>query len=473
LTEWTRRALFLVECLDLPAAADAEGAAWEPFQLAHLNDNTVLRLETKARQIAWSFITAAEAMASALLDGDSTIFVSINQEEAKEKIRYAKRVYRHLQVNGKSRIVTDNELGLELSNGARLLSLPSKPPRGKAKMHIVLDELAHVQQDRAIYRAALPVIARGGRLRIGSSPLGATGMFWEVALEQLATYSGYRRVKTPWWKVRSFCKGGVLPDEEETAELDTAVRVDRYGNERIKLLFENMLLEDFQQEFECLFSDETIAWITWDQIKNNQDPDLLTWSARTVDGAYECVRKMRDSLSQIEGVFVGGADVGRKRNLTEIILLGIGAVLPVRLMISLDQCRYDDQEKIIRHVVQALPVAGFLIDQNGIGNQLAEALSYDTVAEGVTFTNQSKALWAVEARIQLERGKVPLPVDRELAYQVHSIKRKTTEAKNVVFDTERNEKHHADKFWALALAIWAARDYRDRPAWGQGPQWER
>ena len=24
------------------------------------------------------------------------------------------------------------------------------------------------------------------------------------------------------------------------------------------------------------------------------------------------------------------------------------------------------------------------------------------------------------------------------------------------FDTERNEKHHADKFWAWALAVWAA-----------------
>ena len=31
-----------------------------------------------------------------------------------------------------------------------------------------------------------------------------------------------------------------------------------------------------------------------------------------------------------------------------------------------------------------------------------------------------------------------------------------TAAKNVVFDTAANEKHHADKFWSLALAVWAA-----------------
>jgi hypothetical protein len=32
-----------------------------------------------------------------------------------------------------------------------------------------------------------------------------------------------------------------------------------------------------------------------------------------------------------------------------------------------------------------------------------------------------------------------------------------TGSKNLVFDTERNEKHHADKFWAWALALATAR----------------
>ena len=47
-------------------------------------------------------------------------------------------------------------------------------------------------------------------------------------------------------------------------------------------------------------------------------------------------------------------------------------------------------------------------------------------------------------------------MDRNLAYQLHSIKKPVTEAKNNRFDTERNEKHHADKFWAWALAVWAS-----------------
>jgi phage FluMu gp28-like protein len=42
-------------------------------------------------------------------------------------------------------------------------------------------------------------------------------------------------------------------------------------------------------------------------------------------------------------------------------------------------------------------------------------------------------------------------------YQIHSIRKKVTGANNTVYDTESNEKHHADMFWALALAAWAGK----------------
>ena len=100
-----------------------------------------------------------------------------------------------------------------------------------------------------------------------------------------------------------------------------------------------------------------------------------------------------------------------------------------------------------------------LIDQNGIGNQLAEGLSnrYPGKAEGVLFTNASKGLWATDTKMLVQQRKTPIPVDRDLAYQVHSIKKLVTASKNLVFDTDTNEKHHADKFWAWALALAAAK----------------
>jgi phage FluMu gp28-like protein len=108
-------------------------------------------------------------------------------------------------------------------------------------------------------------------------------------------------------------------------------------------------------------------------------------------------------------------------------------------------------------MIRQLPFTRVLIDRNGIGMQLAEQLERSTgKAQGVDFTNPSKELWAVETRLQFERRKVPLPLDRDLSYQIHAIKKTITAARHNVFDAERNKEHHADKFWALALALSAS-----------------
>lgn len=470
----TARAQFLVECLELPEAAQVDDAVWEQFQLDHLNDDSVFRIEEKARQIAWSFTVAAEAMANAILDGESTIFVSINLVEAQEKIRYARSVYDNLDIAELPLFVVENKLQLELTNGGRLISRPSTPPRGRARMNVVLDEFAHVQRDKEIYTAALPIISKGGRIRIGSSPMGATGSFWEIARQQLRDYPGYVRVVTPWWRCKAFCGKHACPSPGVAEAMVTGERVGRFGNDRIQMIFNNMDLDSFQQEYECLYVDDAVSFFDWPLIKKNQDGNLKYWHFKTPD--------ILDSLHEIKGCIadgaiephlVAGVDIGRRKNLTEIMVLGVNGTRPVRIMVSLDRVEFDTQEKCIRDLVRTLPISACLIDQNGIGMQLAENLERDTCCQGATFTNASKALWANELKIEFERKGVPLPADKNLAYQIHSIKKKITAANNAVYDTDGNEKHHADKFWALALANWAGREYADAPEWGTAPTWKR
>jgi len=52
--------------------------------------------------------------------------------------------------------------------------------------------------------------------------------------------------------------------------------------------------------------------------------------------------------------------------------------------------------------------------------------------------------------------EVVIPRDRKLTQQIHSIKKKATDAGYSRYDTEKNESHHADKYWSLALAVHAA-----------------
>ncbi len=460
----TERCAFLVDNLDLPEAAQFEGARWEHFQLSHLQDDSTFRTEVKSRQIAWSFLSAAEAVADGILEGASSVFVSINLDEAKEKIRYAHNVRHALPRAMRPKLLTDNKQEIEFDTGARLISLPSTAPRGKAQMNVYLDEFAHVRDDKVIYTAALPMMTKGNRrLRMASSPMGGSGRFWEVHTESLQPFPGYTRKSTPWWEVQAFCRN-VKAARRMAPTLTTFERVGMFGNDRIKALYANMPEEDFQQEYECKFVDESTAWITWEEIKANQMAHIgpaimVAVKDSTIDRALEAVGELADLVSNqaVELVFGAGYDVGRTRNTSELYLVGVSTLhsYPVRLAISLDNCDFDSQVAVLTAVLTRLPLMGLLIDRNGIGRNLAETMErlFPGKAAGVDFTNQSKALWATDGKMLFQQRRAPIPADKDLAYQIHSIKRKVTAAKNLVFDTERNEKHHADKFWALMLAL--------------------
>jgi len=463
-------ARLLTDFLDLEAATGVGGARWEPFQLAFLNHRGRFAHTVKARQIAWSWTAAADALADALLVADSVhVFVSINLEEAKEKIRYARNIHAALRpdLRGAYPLARASQTELELVNGSRLISFPCRPPRGKPRMRIYLDEMAHYPDAlaREIYRAALPATVKGdGFVRIGSSPLGARGLFWEIATESTRKYPGYdgRRALLPWWEVHALCRD-VVGARGSAPDLPTPVRTARFGTAALVEIFENMFLEDFQQEFECQWVDAATAWIPWEIIQRNQDDALVCSVARGVDAAVDALAAVQRAIQAgtVEGVLVGGIDVGRVRDCTELVLLGKTTTgsLPVRLLVTLERTPFDAQAQVLGRIVGGLPCSKVLIDQNGLGMQLAEQLArqFPGRVEGAQFTNPHKELWAVEARVQAERGATPLPLDRDLVYQIHSIRRGRSATNTATFDAERNAQHHADKFWAWALAIWAAR----------------
>ncbi len=480
----SQRNWFLRKYLYLPEATGEPNARWEDYQFEYLNNDSLLGIDNKARQVGWSWTAAAEATAASCLDKRSTsIFVSINLEEAKEKIRYSKQIIESLDKRVRPKLVIDNQMELEFDNGSRLISHPCRPVRGKAKVNMYLDEFAHYPKDREIYTSALPATTRGGRLRIGSSPLGAGGMFWEIYDQKLRPYPGYRRTSIPWWLVSGLCKD-VVEARKMAAAMTTEERVRLFGTSRLVEIFDNMPLEDFQQEYESAWVDESVAWISWEEIKKNQldAQEGKHWyrSSTTVEGALSAIEETATACKEgaIESALAGGMDIGRKRNTTELGFVGKGTTpaLPLRLSISLANVEFDDQRAVGQKAIEMLPVTKLLIDRNGLGMQLAEELEKTGKAEGVDFTNPNKELWSVELKVRMQRGQVPIPLDRDLSYQIHSIKKKITASKNAQFDTQANEKHHADKYWGLALAVWAAGQVGGSEAVVEGPEeseWER
>lgn len=459
----TRRTSFLVRYLDLPEASNIEDAKWEKFQLDELNNDSMFGIERKCRQVGWSFLIAMRGVADAILDKRSSAYNSINQKEAQEKIRYAKSIYYNLQTPfNLPKIITDNKNEIEFSNGARLVSTASA--RGIPNANFFIDEAAWKKNARDIWTAAVPIISKGGTFRMGSSTNGASGIFWEIDTESFQSFPDFVRTSTKWWEVQAFCKD-VRAARKEASEMLTGERVERFASDRLKMIFNNSIFEDFQQEYEAIYVDETTAWITWKEIQNAQKENLICYEAECRDSNVEEALKAIDNLAKaiqenkVEGVLYGGGDIGRTRHATEFGAVGKGTTdaLPLRIMLSLYNCDFDSQEAVLNKFM-TLPIAKMLQDRNGLGIQLSENAEkrFSTKFEGVDFTNPSKELWATNAKMLFQKGYPQIPVHRDLAYQIHSIKKKVTAAKNNVFDTERNEKHHADKFWMLALALTAA-----------------
>lgn len=426
-----------------------EPLVFEPYQVAFLRSPKKYRWVEKSRQVGFSFLFACESVARChLREAHTAVMVSYNLEDAKEKVNYARQLAEELPLAFRKKLVTDSktELGF-LSNGtskrvSRIISNPSKAPRGK-KGDLYLDELAHYANDREVYKGSTALILRSrGQLTGCSSPLGRRGVFWEIARQELRSYRAYWRQQVPWWLCRFFCTD-VASAAKQAPRMSTEERVRRFGTKDIQDQLDALLLEDFQQEFELAYSDESYSFFPYELILPCTTDDIVLAD----DFA---------TFPEVKGRLVAGFDVGRKRDLSELALFEeVGGKKVCRLLRRYERTPFAEQEADLRRMLELLPVARLSIDQNGIGMHLAENLSRDypqVVPE--TFTNESKEVWATDFKILLQRKDVVLPADRELVAQTHSIKRRLTPTGKPSFEVERDEtaKGHADRFWAVALA---------------------
>ena len=103
----------------------------------------------KARQMGWSFLVALKGLVMA--NDPARIkytkqFVSYNEDDAREKIRYAKEFYESIPKGCKKKLKHDTVNTMEFidtggKTTSRLISIACRPPRGK-NGDISYDEMA-------------------------------------------------------------------------------------------------------------------------------------------------------------------------------------------------------------------------------------------------------------------------------------------------------------------------------------------
>jgi phage FluMu gp28-like protein len=158
---------------------------------------------------------------------------------------------------------------------------------------------------------------------------------------------------------------------------------------------------------------------------------------------------------------IAGVDVARKgKHLTAIARVRVVRddhgrlvmwALPVETLRGVD---FATQEEAFAKVIDG-GVTRLAIDATGIGMAPSEALArrFPGKVTAVTFTQASKEEMASTLRLALEEGRLLLPHSPELLRDLASLRRIAQPGGGFRYDASDRGGSHADRAWALALAV--------------------
>lgn len=444
----------------------------------------------KSRRVGWSYITSLKSVIEALHPSCfryQMVFVSYGMRDAGGKIMDARNALMNIPEEWRKQIASDSKTSLEFwdegkKSKSQLISLPSVALRGFGTSNpwggVSLDEFAFHANDVNVYESALPCLARGGRLSIGSTPLMTEGLFYEI-LTKTEAFKNYVRLNIPWWWASALCID-VKTALTDAVAMKTSERVEKFGTVIIQEIFATLPLISFQQEFECQFTDETEAFISMkmitactpqgidEQFKYDNIAEILNGTV-VKDVAYGINEHGEINFQtvrapaydpKIHGNLYAGWDMGRKKDASIFTLIGIiGPKKHVWMSYELRNVPFDEQREFASLALSSLPIQRFYIDASGLGIEFAEwaEKKFPTVAHGVDFTNETKEIMANQAYLSFDRGEYVLPMDKQLHADIYSIRRTTTAMKFNRYEGSTKDSH-ADRFWSLALGTIAIQE---------------
>jgi len=436
--------------------ADRE-AVFLPYQARWIADHSRLKLIEKSRQIGLSWSTAYAqvsriALASARHDewvsSRDDIQARLFLEDCKLWAGIADIAARDLgevAIDGDAR---HSALVLRFANGRRIHSMSSNADAQAGKRGgRVLDEFALHPDPRKLWTIAYPGITWGGSMEVISTHRGSHN-FFNGLVREIREGGNPKNISLHTVTLQDALDAGFLwklqqslPDGDERQDMDEAAYFDWVRSGAADE-------ESFQQEYMCRPADDDAAFLEYDLIAAAEYPAGADWTA--IEG----------------GELYAGVDIGRKYDLTVLwVVERLGDVFYSRHIEALKNMTKADQEKVIWPWIERC--ARTSIDATGLGIGWvddAQARFGTYKVEGVTFTRQSKEAMAYPVRARMEDRRLRIPHDGAVRADLRSVTKQVTAAGNIRFTAERTPDGHADRFWALALAL-AAGDGGDGAAW--------
>lgn len=430
-------------------------AIFLPYQAGWIRDDARLKLIEKSRQIGLSWASAYACVSRTSLQGARfDQWVSSRDDiQAQLFLEDCKLWAGNLQVAADDlgeQVIDPKDRQtayvLRFANNRRINSMSSNPNAQAGKRGgRVLDEFALHPDPRKLWAIAYPGITWGGALEVISTHRGSHNYFNQLVREireqgnpkgiSLHTVTLQDALDQGFlWKLQR-----ALPAEDERQAMDEAAYFDFIKSGTVDD-------ESFLQEYMCRPADDDAAFLEYELIARSEYAQGFDW--QTADG----------------GTLFAGVDIGRKKDLTVLwVIERLGDVFYTRHIEALQNMSKPDQEKVIWPWVERVLATGGRVAQDytglGIGwGDDAQARFGKYRYECVNFTAQTKEALAYPVRGAMEDRRLRIPYDAAIRSDLRSVTKQVTAAGNIRFTAERTVDGHADRFWALALAIHAASD---------------
>ena len=424
-----------------------------PYQKRWIQDDSPMKLYAKSRRIGITYATSYRANAKCLRKSGFTQWVTSRDElTAREFVtdyvaKWAKASNVVCKGLAGDRFEVVDELHgiraftVEYSNGSRIISLSSTPEAFAGKGGDVLIDEADLHKDSGkVIDMALPCTTWGGQLEMVSA---------------LSVDGG---PSTPFYKMLEDARHG-NPMGWSLHETTIADAVREGFVRRLSAVTGTELDDDAwlaQMRAKCRTQD---AWDTQYMLKPNTAAGALL--------PYELIAGCEISLDDLAArretasPVYAGYDVGRKKDLGVWFELSrIGDVLWQTKYQVFDRAPFRTQfDFIAGRLRENRNLVRLCIDATGMGMMLSESLQ-DVFGkyrvEAVNFSAPVKEALAMPLKASFEDRKLRIAADPEIREDLHKVRKTTTAAGNVRFEGERDDAGHADRFWALALAVHAA-----------------
>lgn len=431
-----------------------------PYQVRWLEDTSPVKIWEKSRRIGATFAQSYEDVSDVLCGRVPAVwFSSADESAAREYIGYCRLwVKMFLQARaGDEYVLQENkqptQLQIVFANGGRITALSSNPKSFRSKGgKVVLDEFAHHEDDLELWKAAKPAVTWGFPLRILSTHNGKQTLFYKFIEEIRA---GSRN-----WGLHSTDIFTAVSDGLVNKIMQRAASAGEQNNwlEELRLSCADDVV--WREEFCCEPVDSSTALLPYELITPCID-----------DTVNPCATP--EDLSRCTTPLVLGVDLGRKHDNT--VFYGIareGSRYRTAYLQVLSNVSFPVQKKILLSLLQQSLVTKCIIDATGPGLAFAEDIIAECGkqrVEACSFTQQNKEDMAYLVKCWFEEQKIILPRNQELLQDLHSIRRIISSSGNTVFEAARGTGvGHGDRFWALAMALQAARGFSEGSKFASG-----